>query len=214
MSEKVLCFPAELLKPYEKEFELAEGIVTNQLRVWSITRNIIDSDKLRYIDRDKAETDPTWKQLIPYCVLMQDTRLASEEWYTEVFAYQRTKMSGESRLHGNWSVGVGGHINPVDTDNKSSPPYYNGLWRELDEEAGLKPGQLTCPIRALIYDPSNAVGTVHFGVVHSCQVNEGVKINVSEDKLANYGYLPMSDITEVERSWENWSKLVIDKLLK
>ena len=52
-----------------------------------------------------AEESPAFKQLIPYIVLRDGER---------VFFMQRTDAGGDPRLHGKASIGVGGHLNPVD----------------------------------------------------------------------------------------------------
>jgi predicted NUDIX family phosphoesterase len=57
-----------------------------------------------FAPRSEVETDETRLQIIPYLVITSD-------W--NVFGYCRAK-GGESRLDGQWSVGIGGHINEVD----------------------------------------------------------------------------------------------------
>ena len=61
----------------------------------------------RYMKRSLAEEDPSFKQLIPYAIIMSGG---------QVFKYRRGVKGGESRLHGLISVGVGGHISAVDED--------------------------------------------------------------------------------------------------
>src|SRR5262245_66513838 len=58
-----------------------------------------------FVERERAERTPAWKQLIPYCVVAADER---------VLLMRRRAKGGEARLYGKLSIGVGGHINPID----------------------------------------------------------------------------------------------------
>ena len=67
---------------------------------------ILASDQLSFQPRGPMETDPSFKQLIPY-VLLQWT---NEQGEVMLFTYTRGGGSGEKRLHAKRSVGIGGHI--------------------------------------------------------------------------------------------------------
>ncbi len=56
------------------------------------------------------ESDPSFKQLIPY-VLLQHTDAAGQ---IHLFTYTRGKGQGEARLHSKRSFGIGGHISAED----------------------------------------------------------------------------------------------------
>lgn len=62
-----------------------------------------------FLRRNWCEENKDWVQLLPYIVFYKrvNGRL-------KIFVYQRGKGVGESRLAGNYSIGVGGHINPQD----------------------------------------------------------------------------------------------------
>ena len=75
-----------------------------------------------FIPRPDAENDPDYKQIIPYVVLRRGD---------EIFMTRRLKKGGEARLHGLMSIGVGGHINPVDDVDRENV-LLRGLERELD----------------------------------------------------------------------------------
>ncbi|HIE71625.1 MAG TPA: hypothetical protein EYP98_16440 [Planctomycetes bacterium] len=73
----------------------------------------------RFVDREQAEANPAWKQWIPYCMLRcGDWSTAAVPSTAEdnrgVLLVQRTKKGGETRLHESWSIGLGGHIEPID----------------------------------------------------------------------------------------------------
>jgi len=135
-----------------------------------------------FIERPLAETNEDYLQLIPYIVVRNSTH---------IFTYQRLKGGNEARLHAKYSIGIGGHIDRVkelehlsDLGNLLiSNAAYTELYEELTIEANNKFLSLT-PLNQYIYDPSNAVGRVHLGVLLECQV-EDRKIDVNEkDKIA------------------------------
>lgn len=152
----------------------------------------------RYLDRPDAEDDPTHKQLIPYVVVRDAER---------VFLMHRTDAGGDPRLHGKASIGVGGHLNPVDDGDDA---LMSGLRREWMEEleADWEPA---FELIGLLNDDSNPVGAVHLGVVFSVQA-QGRHVDVREhDKLVG-GF---AGTDELAASWprlETWSQLVADAL--
>jgi predicted NUDIX family phosphoesterase len=148
----------------------------------------------RYLDRRIAEEDPTNKQLIPYVVVRDGSR---------VFLMERTDAGGDARLHGKASIGVGGHLNPVD---EGEDALMAGLRREWSEEleADWEPDfQLV----GLLNDEGNPVGAVHLGVVFTVDAR-GRSVAVREhDKLIG----AFADAAEVGAAWdrlETWSQLV------
>ena len=82
-----------------------------------------------YRPRGEMEEDPSFKQLIPYCVF----RHVDADGREHVFAYTRGKGQGEGRLRSKRSVGIGGHISSDDS-HAGDNVYQEGMRRELDEE--------------------------------------------------------------------------------
>ncbi len=105
-----------------------------------------------YLDRPRAEEDPSFKQLIPYVVVRDGSR---------VFLMRRTDAGGDARLHGKASIGVGGHLNPVDA---GSDALLAGLRREWHEELDTD-WEPEFELAGLLNDDTNPVGAVHLGVV-------------------------------------------------
>ena len=96
-----------------------------------------------------------------------------------VFLMHRTDAGGDPRLHGRASIGVGGHLNPVDDGDDA---LMAGLRREWSEEleADWEPD---FRLIGLLNDDSNPVGAVHLGVVFSVEA-AGRAVDVREhDKL-------------------------------
>lgn len=152
-----------------------------------------------YVPRAEAEEDERLKQLIPYAVLIKGR---------EVFRYQRGVKGGEGRLHGLWSVGVGGHVNPV--DGEGGDAYDAAFLRELAEE-------VDCEVKnqevvALINDDSTPVGKVHLGVVHIVKIGLH-KFGIKEKSLESGEFVHQLDIKQVHGEYESWSKLVVENLL-
>ena len=122
------------------------------------------SPHLFFAERSYMETNSHFKQIIPYLVLQRSR--GSE---MRVLAYQRRTKHSERRLGGLWSVGFGGHIEPLD---RSDPGVATrGLvkaaaLRELSEETGLEVtnGQLVCS--GYINSDAEDVSSVHLGIVY------------------------------------------------
>ena len=96
------------------------------------------------------ERDPSFKQVIPYLVLRDGARF---------FLMQRTTGGGDARLHGRYSIGVGGHLNPGD----------GGLLGGLGASGARSSSRTSCPefqLVALLNDDTTEVGAVHLGAVY------------------------------------------------
>ena len=124
-----------------------------------------------------------------------------------VFLTHRTDAGGDARLHGRASIGVGGHLNPIDDGEDA---LMAGLRREWDEEleADWEP-EFT--LVGLLNDDSNPVGSVHLGVVFEVEA-AGRPIAVREhDKLVG----DFAERAALAASWdrlETWSRLVAQEL--
>jgi predicted NUDIX family phosphoesterase len=148
----------------------------------------------RYLDRPVAEQDPSFKQLIPYVVVRDGAR---------TFLMERTDAGGDVRLHGKASIGVGGHLNPVD---EGEDALMAGLRREWAEELEAD-WQPEFVLVGLLNDDDNPVGAVHLGVVFTVEA-EGRSVAVRErEKLIG----AFADTAEIDAAWdrlETWSQLV------
>lgn len=152
-----------------------------------------------FVERPLAEESPHLKQLIPYVVVRDGA---------DVFLMERTDAGGDPRLHRKASIGVGGHINPVD---EGEDPLSVGLLREWAEEldAGWEP---RFELIGLLNDDSNPVGSVHLGVVFAVEA-DGRPVAVREtDKLAGRFASP-DEVRAAGERLETWSQLVAAELL-
>ena len=166
---------------------------------------ILRSDRLSFQPRSRMETDPSYKQLIPYVVLQWN----DPKGQAHVFAYTRGGGGGEARLHTKRSIGIGGHISREDA-GAGSDPYQTGMHRELAEEVRLESAYTeTC--EGLIYDPSNEVGQVHLGVVHRF-VLESPHVTSNEDDLTDGGFVPIDELKQQLEHLGTWSQLAVNAL--
>src|SRR6185503_12096578 len=145
--ERVLCFERKLLE----ELGVFQGLsleIERYLPVVTASANIL------YLNRSEAEQDKRYKQLIPYVLILCQDKL---------LRYRRGKGGQESRLHGLYSVGIGGHISEEDHGLFSKAHgYQDGMRRELMEEVAID--EMNDAAVAVINDDSTEVGFVHFGV--------------------------------------------------
>lgn len=121
------------------------------------------ADRLFFAERDYMENNSHYKQIIPYLVLQRG--MGADK---RVLCYQRRTKHTEARLGGLWSVGFGGHIEPLDrADNMvaSSGIVMATAMREMEEETGLNPGSAALSLAGHINSDSEDVSSVHFGVV-------------------------------------------------
>ena len=149
--------------------------------------------------RGDMEEDPGYKQLISYCIITNGD---------ETLVYKRLEGGGEARLHGLLSIGVGGHMNDVESEADIAGKLRVNAARELEEEVGLKEDDVkNIEIHGLINDDDNEVGRVHIGLVLKIDVEKEKVINNEEDTIALEWV--KNDILETMSPYESWSELII-----
>ena len=196
--EEILVIPRSLFD----ELGSFQGIETDVDRYLDA---ILDPKNNFFMDRGAAEEDPGFKQLIPYCLFKHGD---------SYLHYVRGKSGGESRLHAHGSVGIGGHINPVDAreDHLGMATYLAGVEREIYEELNIIGGH-TNKVVGLLNDDSNPVGQVHLGVVHVFEL-ETNQVTSNEDALAELGFYDAATLKgEMLDRLETWSKRCVEALV-
>jgi predicted NUDIX family phosphoesterase len=192
--ERVLCFERKLFE----ELGVFQGLsldVENYLPV------LTSAARLVYLNRSDAEQDKRYKQLIPYVLLICNNK---------ILRYRRGRGGQETRLHGLYSVGIGGHISEDDNGLFSKDRgYQEGMRRELMEEVAIDEVQDAAV--AVINDDSTEVGWVHFGVVHVARVaNENVAGRRSG--IAGPEFIPIVDAVKDPSGYESWSRFCLEHL--
>jgi predicted NUDIX family phosphoesterase len=185
------------------------------------------ADRGRFVDRPTAERTPAWKQWIPYCVL----RCGSPAWASSlpgdrgVFVVQRTSGQSEARLHGAWSIGLGGHIEPLDWPGAGAGQGGRGarffaaaLRRELLEELHFDGVELPAPqLLGLINDDSTEVGQVHAGLAYAVdlplpQAAVRSRVGIGEISKMRGGFTHLAGFADLWQNpslFETWSQLLI-----
>ena len=183
-------------------------------------------DRLFFAERAYMELNSHYKQVIPYLVL---SRGHGDE--RRVLCYQRRTKHTEARLGGLWSVGFGGHIEPIDrtdTTVKTDGLVMATAQRELVEETGLDPGREAFTMAGYINSDSEDVSSVHFGVVFTIDLES---MPGSDDELMELvsrqaephqaRWLAASALVDMTGanngpdggSFEDWSRIAIGGLL-
>jgi predicted NUDIX family phosphoesterase len=153
-----------------------------------------------FIKRKDAESNPDFKQLIPYALLQCEG---------SIFVYRRGKLLAEKRLLGNYSLGIGGHISVTDPGLFGSS-YDDGLKREINEEVAIE-SPYTQRVVALLNDDSNDVGKVHFGVVHILTLEKPL-VKPREKSINETKFLSINELQKDAEKFENWSKICIENI--
>lgn len=167
-------------------------------RVADYLPGLLDPVHLQYLARGFAETNPSFKQLIPYIVL---------RWRDRVFCYTRGRAGGEARLRSLRSLGIGGHICAEDGAS-STDPYRAGLLRELEEEVCLDTTYAERTI-GLINDDRTPVGQVHLGIVHLFDLAEP-RVRHRDPALADGAFAPLEQLVQQRREFETWSQFLLE----
>jgi predicted NUDIX family phosphoesterase len=193
--ERVLCFERKLLE----ELGVFQGI---NLNVEKFLPVVTAKPKLVYLNRSEAEHDKRYKQLIPYVLLICNGK---------ILRYRRGKGGQETRLHGLYSVGVGGHISDQDDGlfSGDSAGYQDGMRRELMEEVAVE--EVNAAPVAVINDDSTEVGQVHFGVVHVMHMPDE-SVAGRRSGIVGPEFIPISEAVKEASAYESWSRFCLENL--
>lgn len=148
--------------------------------------------------RTEMEHDHSMKQIIPYLIVRHDRRL---------FLFQRSSAGSEMRLHGKYSIGVGGHIDRSDVEG-ASDVIDAGLRRELLEELIIR-GTWRARLVGVLNDDTTNVGQVHFGLVHVVDVDTP-NIAIRETDALSGRLVDAAEVRALRDRMETWSQLILD----
>jgi len=192
--ERVLCFERKVLE----QLGVFQGL---SLDVGKYLPAVTSPSQTLYLNRKDAEQDRRYKQLIPYVLILCNDR---------ILRYQRGKGGQESRLHGLFSVGIGGHISEEDNGLFSNKlGYTEGMRREIKEEVEIEATNDT--VVAVLNDDSTDVGFVHFGVVHVLLVGTE-EIAGRRSGILAPEFLPITEAMKSPEAYESWSRLCLENL--
>ncbi|HGZ3032078.1 TPA: NUDIX domain-containing protein [Staphylococcus aureus] len=153
--------------------------------------------------RGDMEEDPSYKQLISYCLL--------ENEHGEILVYERLSGGGEARLHGQSSIGVGGHMSDVPGAESINEVLRVNAQRELEEEVGLsEQDSQNMEYIGFINDDNNEVGKVHIGVVFKITVSTN-DVEAKETDTLRIKWVEKGNIESYD-DFETWSALILQDL--
>ena len=167
---------------------------------------LLDPNQTRWMPREKAEEDPSFKQLIPYCLLAWSDPAGA----TQYFSYTRGGGQGEARLRTKRSIGVGGHIASTDGEHGDNASYEAGMLRELEEEVAIG-GDFTSRCVGLINDDATPVGSVHLGIVHVFDLQSPQVVSREAD-LLECGFQSSQDLVADRKQFETWSQIALEAI--
>lgn len=168
-------------------------------------------------DRANCETDESLLQVIPYVTIFdKKTR--------DIFIYRRGQASGEQRLAGKCSIGLGGHM---EVEAKPGETMIELIaletLRELEEEIGLTPTvemhaeilrKLSENNCGVIYCTHTEVDRVHVGVSFFLGVDQEQLGKHEKDVITRGQFMSYKNIRSAVESGnieiEQWSKMVLD----
>jgi len=156
-----------------------------------------------FVPRPEAETNPAYKQIIPYAMIVFEKT---------VLHYVRGKKAGEQRLVAKGSIGIGGHMNETDESlfAMDEQAYRAGVEREVNEEIKIDT-PFEDRIVALLNDDSTEVGRVHLGIVHLFKLKEP-NVEKREAMITGLTFLTKEELMARRESLETWSQICIDSL--
>ena len=163
--------------------------------------DFINDTDIVWIERQEAENDKNFNQLIPYVIVMDaDEKIACYE-----------RHGNEKRLHGKISCGVGGHIDETDKAESFTQTMTNGMYRELCEELkNFDKSKVNFSYLGIINEIESEVGEVHLGIVFLIKCNQGYTPEANSE-LKNMKWKSKEEIQSCNT--ELWSGLAL-RLLK
>lgn len=157
----------------------------------------IINNKKEFLPRSIMETDPTYKQIIPYLIF---------EHNKNYFLMQRQSTASETRLRNKLTLGIGGHIRQEDMQEDS---LFAWATREFHEEVDYA-GNLAVKPLGILNDDSDDVGKVHIGFVFL--LTGDVPHIAVKSELKSGVLVPLSECIAQREFMESWSQFVVDFL--
>ena len=201
-NEIITCISREKLKDIEHIF----GYCNNS----ELIEKILTEENLSFIDRKKAETDSSFKQLISYVCLTNKDSL--------VLTYRRGAFTNaHEMLRGSACLGFGGHVQDIDSTDMFTKGYagvFETAKREIFEELRGRPKNLE--LVGFINDDSSPEGVKHLGIVLKGELPEDFRLQNLGGEIAinDLKYMSIGQLWERYYDFEFWSQLLIKEFFK
>jgi predicted NUDIX family phosphoesterase len=157
----------------------------------------------RFLERNLAEKDYQFKQVIPYVVVRHEDRC---------LLIWRTSQQTEARLHNLYSLGVGGHINNTDIPTANSNLILTGMRREFTEEIAVE-GEQSCDLVGVINDDSTDVSRVHMGFVFALRTATP-RYTIMEPGKYTAAWKTAAELGAHYGQMESWAQIVYDHVVR
>lgn len=160
---------------------------------------LLKNAEVVWIERAIAEEDTNYKQIIPY-ILVQN--------FQKKFAcYPR--HGSETRLHGLYSCGIGGHIDYTDAGDDILTTIKNGMFRELSEEfKNFQKEKFELKYLGVINETKSKVGLVHLGLVFFATCNAKDYLPEPAHELNGLEWKSVEEIKTLKK--EFWSDIAFE----
>lgn len=199
LEESVFAIPTDILWKLLTYTE--KGLINGKS---DILNRIVQHGQFR--KRSDLEEDPSFKQIIPYAMISNKGSF---------YLFTRTSGQTEKRLHHKLHLGVGGHMNPGNSEEPGGQYLVNELKREFFEEVKLINDCLIEEIEFIgfINDDSIPVGRVHIGLLYNIHVSNKYVVINETDKMSA-GWINKTDLVEYYEEMESWTRIAIDYYIK
>ena len=156
----------------------------------------------KFMPRVEAEEDAAWRQIIPYVYVVKNRA---------ILTYERKTGHTDQRLASKLSVGWGGHVEPQDGPaDRVFVSVMQCLFRELREECGIEPKQLSI-FAGTIVDSSSPVNQVHVGFVFRVELLHHEEVDV-KDEARTWGWITVPEFLrraqDERENWEGWTRMI------
>ena len=190
----------------EEILAVRRNILFKEIPIWQgIQKDVFDQfvtniqNHAAFIPRAHAETNPAYKQIIPYMIFMYNQKL---------FVMQRKSSASEQRLASKYSLGIGGHIRQEDITNND---IFTWAKREFEEEVNYK-GSLKIFKIGVLNDESTEVSKVHLGMILLLE-GDNDQIQIKNEHKSGM-MLTLTECQALYPLFESWSQTTLELLEK
>ncbi|MCX5923977.1 MAG: hypothetical protein NTZ68_00930 [Candidatus Dependentiae bacterium] len=152
-------------------------------------------NNITFIPRSHAETNPSYKQIIPYIIFIFDQK---------IFVMQRKATASEQRLASKYSLGIGGHVRQEDITDGD---IFTWAQREFQEEVEYDGLQKMSKV-GILNDDSSDVGKVHLGMVLLIKGNSEL-ISIKDEHKSGM-LLSLDECMALAPQMEAWSQICLE----
>jgi len=180
----------------ESDLDGIEGVFTSNTDIYDLPFGVEKRSLLEY--------HPTRRHPIPYIIV----RFEDKYFFT-----LREQGGSELRLIGKKGL-IGGHVDDCDlVEGNLEKTFYNALFREVKEEAGVNEKIIkNISLKGLIRSDLG-VDFDHLGLVYEIELTTD-KIKSEEEGILTGIWIDKNELPKHYESFENWSKIVYDNLLR